>query len=113
MTRTYVPHAAKHKGPKGFGSLCPADMPPHLPQELLNVAISVEGLGDRKLWSARGEWCFCAHRSPHAGPDAWHGFPVVGGEVDERVLNSLEEAGQISPRDKRRLRRQRSLPDSW
>lgn len=113
MPRTYQPYPEKHKSPKGFGSLCPGDMPENVPPALLNEAIVVEGVGVGKLWAAAGEWCFCAHRSPCGGIDAWHGFPVIGGEVDERVLNSLEEVGMISPREKRRLRRQRTLPDSW
>lgn len=113
MPRKYQPYPEKHKAPKGFGSLCPSDLPTGVPPELLEQAVFVGGLGDSKLWAASGEWCFCAHPSPHAGPDAWHGFPVIGGEVDERVLNKLEEEGQITPRQKRRLRRQRSLPGSW
>ena len=113
MSRVYVPYPQKHKVPKGFGTLCPARMPAHLPQELLQLAVEVEGVGANKLWAASGSWCFCAHRSVHAGEEAWHGFPVIGGEVDERVLSKLEEVGMISAREKRRLRRQRRLPDSW
>jgi hypothetical protein len=88
-------------------------MPTELPQELLQRAVPVDGVGAGKLWIASRDWCFCAHRSPHAGLDTWHGFPVIGGEVDERVLNQLEEAGLISAKEKRRLRRQRELPESW
>lgn len=113
MPRIYVPYPEKHKHPKGFGSLCPGDMPESVPGELLARAVVVDGLGAGKLWAASGEWCFCAHRSPHAGPEAWHGFPVIGGEVDERVLIKLEDAGLIDAREKRRLRRQRTLPGSW
>jgi hypothetical protein len=113
MSRRYVPHPQKHKWPKGFGSLCPGDMPEGLPQSLLDRAVAVDGAGDGKLWAASGRWCFCAHPSPGAGEDAWHGFPVVGGEVDERVLAALEEVGMITPRERRRLRQQRALPASW
>lgn len=113
MPRTYEPYPEKHKRPKGFGSLCPSDMPATVPPELLERAVSVEGLSTKKLWFATGEWCFCAHPSPHAGEDAWHGFPVIGGEVDERVLRALESAGILTQQERRRLRRQRSLPDSW
>jgi hypothetical protein len=50
----------------------------------------------------------------HAHEDqAWHGFPVIGGEVDERVLAALEDVGMISTRERRTLRRQRKLPDRW
>lgn len=110
MQRTYTPYPEKHKEPKGFGSLCPSDMPSDVPAKLLDQAIVVEGLGEGKLWAASGEWCFCAHSSR---PGEWHGFPVIGGEVDERVLDALEERGQISARQRRRLRRQRTLPESW
>lgn len=112
MPRKYVPYPEKHKHPKGFGSLCPS-MPAQAPQELLDRAVVVEGVGASKLWSAMGSWCFCAHPSPHAGEDAWHGFPVVGCEVDERVLIRLVDEGQISAREMRRLRRQRELPGAW
>lgn len=102
----------EHKWPKGFGSLCPR-MAEHEPGELLERAISVPDVGENKLWVASGEWCFCCHPSAHAGPDAWHGFPVIGGDVDERVLQALEDAGIIDARAKRRLRKQRALPEAW
>jgi len=111
MPRSYVPNP-KHKWPKGFGSLCPL-MPPEVSQQLLERAVVVAGVGANKLWMASGGWCFCAHRSPNGGDDAWHGFPVIGGDVDERVLDRLEACGIISDIERRRLRRQRSLPDSW
>lgn len=113
MKRTYTPCIEKHKHPKGFGSLCPSDMPEDLPAELLEIAVKVEGVGAKKLWAARGDWCFCAHPSPGVGEDAWHGFPVIGGDVEERVLHRLEEIGQISARERRRLRRQKELPGAW
>jgi hypothetical protein len=80
---------------------------------LLQQAVTVEGAGANKLWTARGRWCFCAHPSPHVGPDAWHGFPVIGGDVEEKVLIALQKAGIISKREKTRLRRQRELPGEW
>lgn len=113
MPRTYVPYPEKHKHPKGFGTLCPRDMPDSVPAELLKLAVVVDGMGPGKLWIASRDWCFCAHRSLHAGPAAWHGFPVIGGDVDERVLNTLEAQGLINAHEKRRLRRQRALPGSW
>ena len=113
MPRTYHAYDEKHKWPKGFGSLCPPDMPTTVPSELLRDAIRVEGLSADKLWAASGEWLFCAHPSPHLGPDAWHGFPVIGGEADERVLHALEREGRNTARQRRRLRRQRELPNGW
>lgn len=111
MARAYVPYPEKHKWPKGFGSLCPKDLPEGLPQEFLNQAIAVAGVGLNKLWFASGSWCFCAHPSP--GEDAWHGLPVIGGEVDERVWQAMLEAGLISKREVRRFRTQRELPEGW
>lgn len=113
MPRAYVPYKEKHKWPKGFGSLCPAAMSEVEPAQLLEQAIAVPGVGANKLWVASGEWCFCAHPSPHAGPSAWHGFPVVGGDVDERVWTALRDAKLVTDHEIRRLRRQRELPSSW
>ncbi len=113
MPRKYVPYPEKHKWPKGFGSLCPRHMPKALIQRLLKRAVRVEGLGVNKLWAASGQWCFCAHPSPGEGDDVWHGFPVIGGEVDERVLEQLELSGMITPRERRKLRSQRMLPTAW
>lgn len=112
MRRTYVPHEEKHKWPKGFGSLCP-HMPAAEPGQLLNTAIPVPGVGASKLWAASGRWCFCALPSPHAGADAWHGFPVIGGDVDERVLIALHRDGPITRRQMKQLRAQRELPEAW
>lgn len=112
MPRAYVPHEQKHKWPKGHGSLCP-QMPGGAAAELLEKAIAVEGAGASKLWMASGRWCFCAHPSPGAGPDSWHGFPVIGGDVDERVLAALHDLGHITRRELKRLRMQRQLPEAW
>lgn len=88
-------------------------MPAEIPAQLLAGAIVVPGLSDKKLWVAQGRWCFCAHPSPHEGDDAWHGFPTIGSDVDERVLIALRDAGQISHREQRALRAQRELPKEW
>lgn len=88
-------------------------MPIEIAQALLEDAISVSSVSSGKLWSSSGDWCFCAHPSAHEGDDAWHGFPVIGGEVDERVLAALESQGLISARQRRQLRRQRELPSTW
>jgi hypothetical protein len=112
MARIYVPYAEKHKWPMGFGSLCPK-MPMEVTSELLAKAIAVTGVGANKLWMASGRWCFCAHPSSHAGPDAWHGFPVIGGDVDVRVLHALYQNGSITRRELNRLRMQRELPEEW
>lgn len=110
--RKYVPHEQKHKWPQGFGTLCPR-MPAAEPGQLLEKAISVPECGANKLWVAQGRWCFCAHPSQYAGTDAWHGFPVIGGNVDERVLAALHKAGHISKQELRQLRKQRELPKEW
>lgn len=88
-------------------------MPADVPDTLLSKAIAVPGTGANKLWMASGRWCFCAHPSPHAGPDAWHGFPIIGGDVDERVLHALYRDGHISRREMKQLRTQRKLPEAW
>jgi len=108
MARRYEA-SQKHKWPKGFGSLCPAQMPSDVPQTLLQKAVQVPGM-EGKLWAASGEWCFCAHPSRD---DVWHGFPVLGGEVDERVLDVLETCGMLTSRERKQLRKQRELPKSW
>jgi len=113
MPRSYESYPEKHKYPKGFGSLCPRNMPISVPTELLQAAVSVEGVGANKLWVASGRWCFCAHPSPGAGEDAWHGFPVVGGDVDERVWTALVTQSVLTRQQAKRLRKQRELPSVW
>ncbi len=112
MAREYTPES-KHKHPKGFGSLCPTGVSKTDTGALLAAAILVPNAGANKLWAARGRWLFCAHRSTGRGPDSWHGWPVIGGEADERVLHELERAGLITGRERRRLRKQRELPPEW
>ncbi len=109
VPRQYLP-SPKHKWPKGFGTLCPA-LPEADPQQLLQLAIQVPGVGNNKLWVASGRWCFCAQ--PSGGEDVWHGFPVIGGDVDERVWTALEAAQLVTAVEVRRLRRQRALPEAW
>ena len=111
MPRTYTPHE-KHKWPKGHGNLCP-NMPADVPAELLAKAIAVPGVGANKLWMASGRWCFCAHPSSGDGTDVWHGFPMIGGDVDERVLRALCGEGHITRRELKGLRTQRRLPEAW
>lgn len=109
--RKYAPNGDKHKAPNGFGSLCPHPFDAASAQELLTGAIEVEGTR-RKLWAAAGKWCFCAHQTrPEA--NEWHGFPVIGSEVPERVLRALLERGLIDRHELRRLRKQRALPGHW
>lgn len=109
--RRYVPYEEKHKRPKGFGSLCPSEIPLGVVQELLENAIEVPEEG-KSLWNARGRWCFRANPT-RSEAGVWHGFPMIGGEVPDRVLSSLFEAGMINRQELRRLRKQRSLPEVW
>ncbi|MDX2010875.1 MAG: hypothetical protein SFW67_11810 [Myxococcaceae bacterium] len=109
MSRKYEPNP-KHKWPKGFGSLCPKKLDLTEAQTLLDRAVSVATVSTTKLWSVQGEWCFCAHPS---GEDVWHGFPVVGAEVDERVWKALEQAGLVTKAVRRKLAKQRTLPGDW
>ena len=108
--RRYEPHAGKHKWPIGFGSLCPHPFPMEVAQDLLDRAIA----DDRRLWAASGRWCFCAHLTRTDGEEeVWHGFPVIGAEVPDRVLRELRSAGFVDAREARRLRGQRALPEAW
>jgi hypothetical protein len=77
---------------------------------LLDSAVAAPEVSTNKLWTVQGQWCFCAHPS---GDDVWHGFPVIGGDVDERVWSALVKAGVISRKTAKRLRSQRSLPEDW
>lgn len=76
------------------------------------MAVPVEGAGRNKRWAAAGSWVFCAHPT-RLETGIWHGFPVIGSEVPERVLVALEASGQIDRRDRRRLAGQRALPPAW
>ena len=106
--RKYEPNE-KHKHPKGFGSLCPHPFDLHDAQTLLDNAVDGSG---KKLWAAQGRWCFCAHPT-RIEEGTWHGFPVIGGDVPERILRALEDAGHITKRERKTLRRQRELPEEW
>lgn len=109
---SYSPYAETHERAKGLGSLRPPRMPLQDAGKLLNESIRVPGHGEHKRWAASGRWCFCAHPTRRE-ENCWHGFPVIGGEVPEAVLRALEEAGHISRQERRRLRKQRSLPEEW
>jgi hypothetical protein len=109
VPRRYEPNP-KHKWPKGFGSLCPKKLTTDEAQGLLDSAVAAPEVSTNKLWTVQGQWCFCAHPS---GDDVWHGFPVIGGDVDERVWSALVKAGVISRKTAKRLRSQRSLPEDW
>jgi hypothetical protein len=90
----------------GFGTTCP-DLPEGQAQTFLEQA--VPGPEGNALFWVVGDWCFAAHATdPQAG--VYHGFPVLGSELDERVLRSLEERGVITRGQRNRLRRQREYP---
>lgn len=112
--RVYVP-SPKHKFPKGHGSLCPSELPRERAQLLLDAAIAVPEVRAKALWAVDGSWCFMAyptHPNDAERPE-WHGFPVIGVDVDERVLRALENRGRISRAQRRRLCKQRDLPKMW
>ena len=109
--RIYEP-SPKHKWPKGFGSPCPEEMPLADAQALLDKAVeNPQDQGDA-LWAVAGDWCFAA-RPTRIEEGVWHGYPVIGSEVPERVLKELEVAGHIDRRQRQRLRLQKSLPERW
>ena len=80
-------------------------------QDLLDRAIQVPD-ADQALWAAQGQWCFTA-KPTRVDDQVWHGYPVIGCEVDPRVLEALVQAGQLTPQQRRRLEKQRELPESW
>jgi hypothetical protein len=111
--RTYKPWVQKHKRPQGFGSWCPP-MGEGLAQQLLQRAIpdpDPERSGN-KLYVVDKGWCFVAEPT-RAEIGEYHGYPLPGAEVPERVLKQLEQTGIISPGERRRLRKQRALPEAY
>lgn len=112
-TRTYKPWEEKHKPPRGFGSWCPT-MPEGRAQALLDQAIPDPDpeSGSAKLYAVSGDWCFVAQVT-RSETNEYHGYPVPGAEMPERVLRALHELGRLSPRDRSRLRRQRNLPERY
>jgi len=88
-------------------------MPEHVPSAFLAQAVAVPQAGLNKLWFAQGRWCFCAIRTGDRADDVWHGFPVIGGEVDEAVWRAMRDAGRLTSGQIGRLRRQRRLPERW
>jgi hypothetical protein len=89
-------------------------MPDGHPQQLLEEAIPDPDSesGSSKLYAVSGDWCFVAQVT-RSEPNEYHGYPVPGGEVPERVLRKLQDLGRISARDRSRLRRQKSLPERY
>lgn len=106
-----VPWEEKHEPPSGFGTWCPR-LPAGRASELLAGAVADPGPGgdSTKLYAVDGEWCFVAHPSDATG-DVYHGYPVPGAEVPERVLRRLVAAGRLTRGACNRLRRQQSLPE--
>lgn len=113
MPKTYVPWKEKHKRPSGFGSWCP-DMPEGRAQDLLEAAIPDPdpASNSTKLYAVDGEWCFVANPT-RIEKGIYHGHPVTGSEVPERVLRKLEELGRITRAQRSRLRRQSTLPGRY
>jgi hypothetical protein len=80
-------------------------------QELLQNALQLPD-EPTVLWAISGEWCFAA-RPTRPELNVWHGYPVVGSEVPERVLRAMATHGRITRHQLRRLRKQRTLPHRW
>ena len=110
--RTYRPWVEKHKAPHGFGTWCP-EMPAGRAEELLQRAIPDPDPNARghKLYVVDGVWCFVA-QATRLETAEYHGYPVPGSEVPERVLKALVEQGMITAETRRLLRRQGELPEA-
>ena len=89
-------------------------MPNGRAQQLLEEALPDPDPGSQssKLYAVSGDWCFVAQVT-RSEIHEYHGYPVPGAEVPERVLRSLQESGRISASDRRRLRQQKSLPERY
>lgn len=112
--KTYIP-SAKHKQPKGFGSICPRALMTRDAQQMLDHAISVPEVREKALWAAEGLWLFMAYPAhPHTPEhNEWHGYPVIGAHTDPRVLKALMDAGAITKAQFNKLTRQKRLPTDW
>ena len=110
-TLIYEPWVEKHKAPMGFGSLCP-EVSKDRAQELLHVAVLDPKGTSNALYAIDGEWCFVA-RPTRVEEGVFHGYPVPGCEVPNRVLRQLEDDGRITRAERIRLRSQRALPDTY
>jgi len=89
-------------------------MPEGRAQELLDQAIADPDPDSKsgKLYAVDGEWCFVAQRSEVSG-ELYHGYPVPGGEVPERVLYEMFRAERFPRGVLNRLRRQSALPERY
>ncbi|MCB9554311.1 MAG: hypothetical protein R3F65_04670 [bacterium] len=112
--RKYVP-SKKHKWPKGFGETCPLGLSTEDAQVMLDRAVPIPPVREKALWSVDGTWLFMAYPGEPHSPERnhWHGFPVVGGKADVRVLYQLRESGLIDDTQFRVLCRQKKLPSEW
>jgi hypothetical protein len=113
MPATYVPWKEKHKPPRGFGTWCPA-MPEGRAQQLLEQAIGDPDpqSNSTKRYAVDGDWCFVANPT-RVEQEIYHGYPVTGSEMPDRVLKKLEELGRITAAQRARLRKQSVLPDGY
>lgn len=113
QARTYRPWIEKHKPPHGYGSWCP-EMPDGRAQALLAQAIPDPdpGSSSTKLYAVDREWCFIAQPT-RLEIGEYHGYPVPGSEVPDRVLRELESVGRITRAERTRLRRQTKLPEAY
>lgn len=114
---TYEPNP-KHKFPKGYGTLCQRSVGLEHAQELLDrsVADDPDGRGlVRRRYSVCGPAAFEAklhHGSDDAPESCWHGYPILGSDVPQNVIDRWVEAGDLDRVAARRLRRQRTLPEA-
>lgn len=89
-------------------------MPEGSSQELLDRAVPDPDpdSNSTKLYAVVRGWCFVAQPTDLSN-GVYHGYPVPGCEMPERVLKALERAGSITRADRARLRKQPSVPESF
>ena len=80
----------KHKRPKGWGSLCPDDLPAGEAQSLLETGVRI-GEAIYNVEAERGR-AYCA-RNHHA--DRWHGYPIPWTTLPVDAVNALIELGRL------------------
>lgn len=91
--RSDATNTRKHKRPKGWGSLCPADIDANRAQALLDSGVTHGGA----VYNTDGERCFRAlqHHVDADGTELWHGHPIPWTRLPPAAKNKLVEAGRL------------------
>ena len=108
----YQPHA-KHKPPKGYGTLCQKSVSDDHARELLDESVPHPANGPPK---SRFAICGMAvfkgfSYSTAEGVEIWHGFPIEGQAVPAHVVKTWLRNERITNVIAGRLRRQSAPPE--